>query len=89
MGLLWLLIKELVNTLKVVVSRCELEMGRRFFHVRVIQRWNSLFESAVMQPTLSTFKQELDKELFNLLYSVLLEFFLFSIFLLLCLFDSF
>ena len=58
------------HTLKVVIPMCELEM-RRFFHARVIQRWNSLSESAVMQPTLSSFKQEFDKELENLLYSVL------------------
>ena len=43
------------HTFKVVVPSCELEM-RRFFHVRVIQRWNSLSDSTVVQPTLSAFK---------------------------------
>ena len=40
----------------VVVPRCELKMT--FFHVRVIQQWNSLSEQAVMQPALLSFKRE-------------------------------
>ena len=58
------------HSFKVVVPRSELEM-RRFFHVRVIHRGNSLSECAVMQPTLSSFKRKLDKELGDLLHSVL------------------
>ena len=53
------------HIIKIVVSRCALEM-RGFFHVRVIQRWNSLFEHTVTQPALSSFKRELDRELGDL-----------------------
>ena len=42
-----------------------------FFHVRVIQRWHSSSECVVMQPALSSFKKEFDKELSDLLHSVL------------------
>ena len=40
---------------KVVVPRCELDMRRRFFYVRVIQQWTSLSECDVMQPACIAF----------------------------------
>ena len=56
---------------KVVLPRCDLEMWKRFLHVRVIQKWNSLSNHAVVQSTLSSFKSVLDLELIDALYAVL------------------
>ena len=68
--LLWPLIEELVRThLKLLFQGGNWE--ETFFPVRVIQRWNSLSEGAVMQHTLYSFKWELDRELSDLLYSML------------------
>ena len=70
MGLLWLFIEEFA-TLTQGCPRCELDRRRCFFYVRIIQQWNSLSECAVMQPALSSFKREVDKQLGDLLYAVL------------------
>ena len=45
------------HSFKIVVPRCVLEMRRHFFHVWIIQQWNSLSEHTVMQPALSSFKR--------------------------------
>ena len=45
------------HSLKLVLPRCNLEMQKRFFHVRAVQRWNSLSEHTVMHTALPSFKR--------------------------------
>ena len=65
--LLW----QLTRKLELVISRCELEIKNRFFHVRVIQRRDSLSEHPVLETRLSSFKRLLDLELGDVLYTML------------------
>ena len=58
------------HSLKIVLPRCDQE-PKRFFHVRVIQRWNALPEYVVMQASLVMFKRKLVVALRSILYSVL------------------
>ena len=53
-------------SLKFVLSRCNREL-KRFFHVRVIQRWNALPEHVIMQSSLVSFKRNPEVELGNVL----------------------
>ena len=59
------------HSFRVVLPRCDLEMRKRFFHVRVIQKWNSLSNHTVVQSTLPSFKSVLDPELGDALCAVL------------------
>ena len=53
--------------MKIVLPRCDQVLKRRFFHVRVIQRWNALPEHIVMQTSLATFKRKLEVEFGSIL----------------------
>ena len=53
---------------RIVTPRCDLEL-RRFFQVRVVQRWNSLSVQAVKKTSLIGFKQ-LEVETGDDLYKV-------------------
>ena len=57
-----------------MVPRCDLEIRRRFFDLRVTQRRSALSEHTVTQLSFSSFKRELDTELGELLYTVLKRF---------------
>ena len=59
------------HPLKIVTLRCDLKLRRRFFQVRVVQRWNSLSVQAVMKTSLVGFKKQLEVEMGNDLYKVL------------------
>ena len=59
------------HPLKIVLPICDLELRRRFFQVRVVQRWNSLSVQAVMKTSLVGFKKQLEVEMGDDLYKVL------------------
>ena len=59
------------HSLKIVLPRCNLELKKRFFHIRVIQMWNALPEDVVTQASLSSFKPKLVVEIESILYPVL------------------
>ena len=46
-------------------------MRRHYFHVRIIEQWNSSTGRAIMQHALPSFKRELVKDLGDLLHPVL------------------
>ena len=58
------------HSLNIVLPRCDLEL-KKFFHVRVIQRWNDLPEYVVTQASLLSFKRKLGVEIESILYTVL------------------
>ena len=47
-------------SLKIVLPRCNRNLKRRLFHVRVIQRWNALPEHVILQSSLVSFKRKLE-----------------------------
>ena len=65
------LLTGLVATLIKWCFQDELKMRKKFFHVKVMQKWNSLSNHAVVPSTLSSFKSVLDLELGDALYAVL------------------
>ena len=59
------------HPLKIVLPRCDFELRRKFFQVRVVQRWNSSSVQAVMKISLVGFKKQLEVEMEDNLYNVL------------------
>ena len=59
------------NGYKLAVPRCRLELHRRFWSVRCVQRWNSLPAEVVQAPSLESFKRRLDAHLSELLFETI------------------
>ena len=56
------------NGYKLAVPRCRLELRRRFWSVRCVQRWNSLPAEVVGAPSVESFKRRLDNHMGDLFY---------------------
>ncbi|KFR06462.1 hypothetical protein N306_02387, partial [Opisthocomus hoazin] len=55
------------NGFKLKEGRFRLDIGKKFFTVRVVRHWNRLPREAVNAPSLAVFKARLDRALSNLL----------------------
>ncbi|KFR15415.1 hypothetical protein N306_05235, partial [Opisthocomus hoazin] len=54
------------NGFKLKEGRFRLDIGKKFFTVRVVRQWNRLPREAVTAPSLAVFKARLDGALSNL-----------------------
>ncbi|KFQ23467.1 hypothetical protein N332_01673, partial [Mesitornis unicolor] len=54
------------NGLKLEEGRFRLDIGKKFFTVRVVRHWHRLPREAVDAPSLEVFKARLDRALGNL-----------------------
>ncbi|KFQ05293.1 hypothetical protein N330_11417, partial [Leptosomus discolor] len=55
------------NAFKLEKGRFRLDIGKKFFNMRVVDHWNRLPREAVEAPSLDTFKVRLDGALSNLI----------------------
>ena len=53
---------------KIVKQRCNLDLRKKFFSLRIVNEWNSLPASIVEAPTLNSFKARIDKHYMNEMY---------------------
>ena len=54
------------NSFELKEGRFRLDIGKKFFPVRVVRHWNGLPREAVAAPSLEVFKARLDRALSNL-----------------------
>ncbi|KFO62532.1 hypothetical protein N302_07230, partial [Corvus brachyrhynchos] len=54
------------NGFKMKQGRFRLDIGKKFFTVRVLRHWNRLLREVVDAPSLEVFKARLDRALSNL-----------------------
>ncbi|KFZ52640.1 hypothetical protein N321_02935, partial [Antrostomus carolinensis] len=54
------------NGFKLKEGRFRLDIGKKFFTVRVVRHWNRLHKEVVDAPSLEVFKARLDEALSNL-----------------------
>ncbi|KFW62889.1 hypothetical protein AS28_02565, partial [Pygoscelis adeliae] len=54
------------NDFKLKEGRFKLDIGKKFFTMRVVRHWNRLPREVVDAPSLEVFKARLDKALSNL-----------------------
>ena len=56
------------NSCRVKEGRFRLDIGKKFFTMRVVKHWNRLPREAMAAPSLEVFKARLDGALSNLVY---------------------